>query len=445
MAYDYTIKGNPLLSGYQAGSQIGGGLREAFSTKPAMRSALEQIAQGADPTTVLQQLAAQNPDAADMLAKQLQQQYQAQAAPVALESQQLQNQATEARLQDRQQRQNIIGDIAGDDPVMQLIKYDPEAAGLVSRYKREVTGEKRAQAAIPLMGILSVQNPQAQRRLLEDAKQQFGEFSPTLAGMLGDLDNVPDGQLATAVAPIVQMLGRTGFIPKDPTAPNKTANQSDYEYYVRLLEEDPEGAERFAFKAMLDPDVRTQQAGEQARAIQQGKDVGKRVGGFVDAAVTSIKNLPNINRAIDLLEQVSTGGYESMQKVVTDFFGTTPANEAEFAYLTGKTVLGQLKDTFGAQFTNEEAKRLENLEAGLGRSTAANYRILQSAKETAINAAKRGYQAALQSGDEFTAQEIARSLRDMGVNVGDGQPQGDPQQQSNGPRDFESEYFGGGV
>jgi hypothetical protein len=88
----------------------------------------------------------------------------------------------------------------------------------------------------------------------------------------------------------------------------------------------------------------------------------------------------------------------------------TGADEAELSANLGKAVLSQLRATFGAQFTEKEGERLASIEAGFGKSTEGNKRLLQQAEAILDRAARRGLKAAEDSGDTFTAEEIRKSM-----------------------------------
>lgn len=444
MAYDYTIKGNPLASGFQAGSAIGGGLRSAFKDTPAMQRAMEAIKAGADPTQVIQSLSAENPQAAQILMQQMQQQYETQAAPIAIQGQQLRNQAVQSGLDRQQQVDELGAQLAGDNPMLRLIVKDPQTGGLIAKYSTEIEQQERIDAGIPLLGASRLTDPTAKRNLIRESADKFDSFSPTLADGIRSIADLPDDKLDSGILPIVSILGESGFLPKDPRGnEERTAQIKNLEYYNWLKENgQKDKAERFAQAANLNPEERKDRAIEETQGKEEAKAGVTRTSAAVESGLGAIKTLPSVVAAMDLLDKVSTGGYASMKKGITDFLGTTPANEAEFAYLTGKAVLSQLKDTFGAQFTNEEAKRLESLEAGLGRSTEANRAILERAKQVAISTAKRGYRAAVQQGDQFTASEIARQLQALGESVDGAQPQSQPTQRT--PEEIESQYINGG-
>jgi hypothetical protein len=76
----------------------------------------------------------------------------------------------------------------------------------------------------------------------------------------------------------------------------------------------------------------------------------------------------------------------------------------------GKNVLAQLKPIFGAAFTVKEGEELKRIEAGFGKSTAGNIRLLKRTLKLVDRASRRGIAAAEDQGDAFTAGEIRSSL-----------------------------------
>jgi hypothetical protein len=131
---------------------------------------------------------------------------------------------------------------------------------------------------------------------------------------------------------------------------------------------------------------------------------------YVNRGVVAAEGIPNIKRAITLLDDVQTGGVDKVSIRARQIFGIEGANEGELSYNMGKAVLSQLKDTFGSAFTAAEGERLEKLEAGLGRSPETNKRILKQALQVMESKAKRGAEAARTLDDEFAAQDIENYL-----------------------------------
>jgi hypothetical protein len=72
--------------------------------------------------------------------------------------------------------------------------------------------------------------------------------------------------------------------------------------------------------------------------------------------------------------------------------------------------LGQLRETFGAQFTQQEGERLESIEANFGKNNATNQRLIRQALAIVEAKAKRAIKLARANDDEVTAQIIEDAL-----------------------------------
>jgi len=138
----------------------------------------------------------------------------------------------------------------------------------------------------------------------------------------------------------------------------------------------------------------------------------------------------NIKRGIELLGEIETGGIDRVSIAAKQFFGVEGADEAELSNRLSKAVLSQLRETFGAAFTESEGRRLERIEAGFGKSTAGNKRLLRQAERIILRSARRGIHAAKSSGDMETAMEIQDAL-DFSLSDPD-QPQAPPPFNSQG-------------
>lgn len=130
----------------------------------------------------------------------------------------------------------------------------------------------------------------------------------------------------------------------------------------------------------------------------------------INTGLDAADSLATVKRGIQLLDSVGTGGFENAKLRATQLFGITGADESELSANLGKAVLHQLRATFGAQFTEQEGQRLASIEAGFGKSTDGNKRLLGQAQKILDRAARRGLDAAESSGDKFTANEIRKSM-----------------------------------
>lgn len=176
----------------------------------------------------------------------------------------------------------------------------------------------------------------------------------------------------------------------------------------------------------LSPSVKAAEAG----ATATGKTQAERDQGFIDAGISAAEQIPTINRALDLLDQVETGGWAGAAKSVSDFLGTTSEDTGELNSLLGRAIVGSLRSTFGGNPTEGERAALAKIEASIGQGKGVNKALLKNALVLAkvrINRAKR---AAERTGDKASAESIDELL---GVKLGE-QPQDQPPAQVETPQ-----------
>ena len=150
--------------------------------------------------------------------------------------------------------------------------------------------------------------------------------------------------------------------------------------------------------------------GAKSGAGQIAKDTATRNSGYIESGIQAADALGTVKRGIELLDEVKTGGINNVALKASNLFGVTGADEGELSANLGKAVLSQLRATFGAQFTEREGARLAEIEAGFGKSTQANKRLLEQAQKILDRAARRGLAAAVETGDSFSADEIRKAL-----------------------------------
>lgn len=217
MAYDYTIKGNPLASGYQTGQMIGGGLRSAFKDRPAMKQALARIAQGEDANQVVRELAAQNPNAASMLMQQMQAQYETQAAPIQLERQQMENQALRSGLERQQRWDQGVGELesGGRSPktLKMLTLINPERTSALLSSLSQIDANSMQYIATNLAGAAGMTNFDAQTKLLNDLSKESSSVSPALSQQLSELAQTQDPQQRMmGLSLAIRTIGEGGYL-----------------------------------------------------------------------------------------------------------------------------------------------------------------------------------------------------------------------------------------
>jgi len=150
--------------------------------------------------------------------------------------------------------------------------------------------------------------------------------------------------------------------------------------------------------------------GDVATARARGTAEEGRAQNIITGGLAAADSTAVVRRSLELLDRVSTGGFNRVALAAFKLFGIEGADEGELSANLGKAVLAQLRDTFGAAFTEREGARLEAIEAGFGSSVATNRRLLNNALTLAERSAQRAIRRAEQRGDYETADEIEAAL-----------------------------------
>lgn len=227
------------------------------------------------------------------------------------------------------------------------------------------------------------------------------------AGVAGSLRQLATGQLRSNVPAGIQefnALARAGNL-----------SPEDLERAARIdLGLDPRAGlsaeERIALDDALGGRVAEQGAREK-RQETEAKEQAEREQGSVDDAFVAAQSLPTLNRTLDLLDRVSTGGFSPEIQAVAQRLGIQAADEGELQNLMGKAVLSQLRTTFGPQFTQREGQLLIDIEAGFGKNNATNMRLIRNAISLVKARIRRGRRFA---SDEEREEIDALSSLDLG-------------------------------
>ena len=150
--------------------------------------------------------------------------------------------------------------------------------------------------------------------------------------------------------------------------------------------------------------------GDIATAKARGTAQEGRAQDIITDGLAAADSTAVIRRSLELLDRVGTGGFNRVSLAAKKLFGIEGADEGELSSNLGKSVLSQLRQTFGAAFTEREGARLENIEAGFSSNAETNKRLLNNALRVAERAAQRAIRRAEQRGDYETADEIESSL-----------------------------------
>ncbi len=140
--------------------------------------------------------------------------------------------------------------------------------------------------------------------------------------------------------------------------------------------------------------------------VKRGESAEKTERNSIESGMAAAKGIPSIKKSLEILETVNTGGFKSALMGAKNFFGVTGEDEGQLSYNLGKNVLSQLRDTFGAQFTEKDREQLERIESRFGTSTKVNKRLLNQALQVAEKSADNAIDRAIDAGDHATAEEI---------------------------------------
>lgn len=147
-----------------------------------------------------------------------------------------------------------------------------------------------------------------------------------------------------------------------------------------------------------------------AGARTEATETSQRNSALVARGVAAAESTANIRRALTLLDKVKTGGIAAISLAAQSRLGIEGADAGELSNSLGKSVLSQLRETFGAAFTESEGLRLERIEAGFGKSLATNRRLLAKALRIAENTAKRAAKVASEGEAADIEELLAFSL-----------------------------------
>lgn len=136
----------------------------------------------------------------------------------------------------------------------------------------------------------------------------------------------------------------------------------------------------------------------------------QRAGELITRGVSAAESTATLRRGLTLLKTIETGGVNAISLAVKRSLGVEGADEGELSNSLAVAVLSQLRETFGAAFTENEGLRLERIQASFKKSPAANRRLLAQALKISERAARRGSAAAKKRGDTETVDDIKQLL-----------------------------------
>lgn len=286
---------------------------------------------------------------------------------------------------------------------------DPQAARVMLEAEKQradfARGPEQFEAVFNEQGQIVAQRSTKTGRVVQDPRAgAAGGQRGTFTKSPGVIIDQGDGNFAQSI-PVMD--SRTGQI-VDTVVP--IAGQP----VSRLGESGEQQTQRAVQQAFGTAQVRRgvelETAAPIAGATRRGAAEETRGQTAINEGLTAADSIPILNRSIELLDSVETGGLDRALLAGKQLFGVESANEAELSANLGKTVLSQLRNTFGAAFTEREGARLARIEAGFGKSVAGNKRLLLQTKRLMERVANRGIKRAENAGDQISADEIREAM-----------------------------------
>lgn len=127
-----------------------------------------------------------------------------------------------------------------------------------------------------------------------------------------------------------------------------------------------------------------------ADAINTNKEYKKAKLSALDAKLNISANTSTLDKALNLLEQVDTGGvFNNIALEAQKFFGQQPEDSAELEFILTNRVLENLKSTFGGVISDGERQYLVSISPNIYRGNKANRAILERLSTIQKNAERR--------------------------------------------------------
>lgn len=343
-----------------------------------------------------------------------------QAGELQMQGQRTQNTAQSMELRRSALQRLAMDGVAFDNLVQQ---GDLQSAAVLGQQMKQVM----TQAEIPTQEIdkllSSFRNPEqlkaesaAMRRRVEaSASQIFADVKDDKGNVVaqrrtdtGELSEAPKGMNPNAVDPSaqqqfggqIQVQDANGNLSFATTKRNPQTGQVE-----TVLSPIGEGMQMVGNYGETGAE-RTGRAVAEATGTTAAREEENRASGIIERATAAAESTATLRRGLQLLEMVETGGPEAIALSVKQSMGIEGADEGELSNSLGVAVLSQLRETFGAAFTENEGKRLERLQASFNKSPANNKRLLQQALRISENTARRGVNLAQARGQQETVDDL---------------------------------------
>jgi hypothetical protein len=179
-------------------------------------------------------------------------------------------------------------------------------------------------------------------------------------------------------------------------------------------------------------DIKTDQAVAQEEAIREAKlttaqaltDIATkakrneafsakeiaRIDDAIEKGMAAASSLPDIDRGLELLQTVKTGGLTANAKAITDFFGTTSGDVGELNNILAENVLAGLSAFTGAISEGERAF-IEKMNTSLTQGTGFNIAQLNRLRSIYKREVDNGMKAAEIADDGFAIKIFEDAIK----------------------------------
>lgn len=306
----------------------------------------------------------------------------------------------------------------------QINLLQQEAAGAQQKQTAATDEALLQELTFDVLSSFSIGPGANREKILNNAMRKAPQGS-TMATVLQDLINTPEGkEKEKKFLTIINTSREKGLLP------SKSQQSKPLQKTGAFLVKDPDTGRSKVLTGVFDPNTGTlktatsdqsfevisklgetpaEQTTRRVGETQQKEQVKKaevRASDLITRGTVAAESTAGLRRGIELLDSVETGGLRAASIRAKQLFGIESADEGELSNSLSKAVLSQLRETFGAAFTENEGKRLERIEGSFTKSTEGNKRLLGQALKIAERTAERAIKAAQKSGDDLAVEDI---------------------------------------
>ncbi len=179
----------------------------------------------------------------------------------------------------------------------------------------------------------------------------------------------------------------------------------------------PDGKPLRAVSATHSPEQAGAVTYAKSREGERGSGQGERERDDINLGLDSAMSVPDLQRARELLDVVSTGGIQKHINDIQEYFGDNSVAVADMGEL-GTLLATDLMDKFSLMtgvLSESDMRLLQSMSSDTTRSTATNIRLLDNLMRRTERKVLRGLDRAREGGTASEISELERAARDLGL------------------------------